>query len=132
MSATPEDERMTEETEYAGEMPKDARKWAMICHLVALVGLIGNGVGFVLGPLIVWLLKKEDHPFIDEQGKEALNFQLTMFIALFVCAPLILVFVGVFLMIAVAIMMIVFPIIAALKADKGIPYRYPLTVRMIK
>ena len=54
-------------------------KWAMVCHLAALVGLLGNGIGFLLGPLVVWLFKNEDDPFIDEQGKEAVNFQITMF-----------------------------------------------------
>jgi len=51
----------------------------MVCHLAALVGLLGNGIGFLLGPLVVWLFKKEDDPFIDEQGKEAVSFQIIMF-----------------------------------------------------
>ena len=55
------------------DIPREARKWAALCHAVALVGLVGNGIGFLLGPLVVWLIKKEDHPFIDEQGKEALK-----------------------------------------------------------
>ncbi len=123
---------MSEGPETAGEIPREARKWATICHLVALVGLIGNGIGFILGPLIVWLLKKEDHPYIDEQGKEALNFQITMFIAALVSLVLALLLISFFLMIAVGVMMIVFPIIAALKADKGVAYRYPLSIRLIK
>ncbi len=111
---------------------KDARKWAMICHLSALVGLIGNGIGFLIAPLIVWLVKKEDDPFIDEQGKEAVNFQITMFIAALVSGILILVAIGIILLIVVGILMIVFPIIAAIKASDGVHYRYPLTLRLIK
>ena len=48
----------------------DARKWALICHLSAFVGLLGNGIGFLLGPLVLWLIKKGDDPFVDDQGKE--------------------------------------------------------------
>ncbi|MDH3197944.1 MAG: DUF4870 domain-containing protein [Candidatus Krumholzibacteria bacterium] len=111
---------------------REARKWAMICHIIALVGLLANGVGYLLGPLIVWLLKKEDDPFIDEQGKEAVNFQITMFIALFAGALLLVIGVGILLLIAVGILMTVFPIIGAVKANEGVHYRYPLSYRFIK
>ncbi|NIM52490.1 MAG: DUF4870 domain-containing protein [Gemmatimonadales bacterium] len=104
----------------------------MICHIVALVGLIGNGIGFLVAPLIVWLIKKEDHPFIDEQGKEAVNFQITMFIAGFVSVILILVLIGIFLLFLVLLAMIIFPIIAAVKANDGEHYRYPFALRFIK
>jgi uncharacterized Tic20 family protein len=123
---------MTETTDTAGALPREARKWAMICHLSALVGLMGNGVGFLLAPLIIWLIKKEDHPFIDEQGKEAVNFQITMFIALLLGALLTLVVVGIVLLIAAAILMTVLPIVAGVKANKGEAYQYPLTIRFIK
>ena len=116
----------------AEEIPGEARQWAMACHLMALVGLIGNGVGFVLGPLIVWLLKKDDHPFIDEQGKESLNFQITMFIMLAISFLLTLVFVGFVLLIVVALVMTIFPIIAAIKVTDSVHYRYPFTIRFIK
>ena len=110
----------------------DARTWAMLCHLAALVGFLGNGVGFIVGPLLVWLLKRDTHPFIDEQGKEALNFQITMFIAMLVSALLILVLVGIALLAILGVLEIVFPIIAAFRANKGESYRYPLTIRFIK
>jgi uncharacterized Tic20 family protein len=110
----------------------EARKWAMICHLSALVGLLGNGIGFVLGPLIVWLLKKEEDPFIDEQGKEAVNFQLTMMIAAIISGILMLILIGFLLITIVVAMMIIFPIIGGVKANAGEHYRYPLTIRFIK
>lgn len=113
-------------------LTREHRKWAMLCHLTALVGLVGNGVGFLLGPLLVWLLKREEHPFVDGQGKEAVNFQITMFMALLVCIPLIFVLIGILLMIVIGILMIVFPIVGAIRANEGIPYRYPLSVRFIK
>jgi uncharacterized Tic20 family protein len=123
---------MTEETAEAAIPSKDARKWAMFCHLSALVGVLGNGLGFLVGPLVVWLLKKEDDPFINEQGKEAVNFQITMFIALFVSGILVLVVIGIVLLIVVGIMMIVFPIIGAIRANEGESYRYPFSIRFIQ
>ena len=104
----------------------------MGCHLIALVGLLGNGVGFVLGPLIMWLLKREDHPFIDDQGKESLNFQITMLIAMLVSGLLTLVFIGFILLFVFGIFMTVFPIIGAIKANDGVHYRYPFSIKFIK
>jgi len=116
----------------APETTPDARRWAMLCHLLALSGLLGNGIGFLLGPLVTWLVKREDHPFIDEQGKEAVNFQITMFLALIVSVPFLLILVGILMMIAIGILMVVFPIVAAIQASEGKPYRYPLTIRFIQ
>ncbi len=123
---------MTQEPQGTEAIGREARQWAMGCHLIALVGLLGNGIGFVLGPLIMWLLKREDHPFIDEQGKESLNFQITMFIALAVSGLLTLVFIGFVLLFIVGIIMTIFPIIGAIKANEGIHYRYPFSIRFIK
>ena len=123
---------MNTETELPAGPSKDACNWAMLCHLSALVGLLGNGIGFILGPLIVWLIKKEEHPFIDEQGKEAVNFQITMFIAFAVSAVLIFVLIGIPLLVILGILDIVFPIIAAIKTSNGEHYRYPFALRLIK
>ncbi len=111
---------------------RDQRRWAMFCHLAALLGLLGNGIGFLIGPLVVWLIRKDDAPFIDEHGKEAVNFQITMFLAFFLGLLLMLVLVGIVILIAVVILMIVMPIVAAIKASNGEHYRYPLTIRFIK
>ncbi len=123
---------MSATEEQVEGIPREARKWAMICHLSALIGLLGNGIGFLLAPLVIWLVKREDHPFVDEQGKEAVNFQITMFLALFVCIPLMLVVIGVILAVIVGFLMIIFPIIGAIKASDGESYRYPLSLRLIK
>jgi uncharacterized Tic20 family protein len=104
----------------------------MLCHLSALVGLLGNGIGFLLGPLIVWLIKREEHPFIDEQGKEAVNFQITMFIGFAVSAVLVFLLIGIPLLLILGVLDIVFPIIAAIKTSKGEHYRYPFAIRLIK
>ena len=59
------------------EVDKDARTWATVCHLSALIMLVGVPLGNILGPLVVWLAKKQKYEFVDDQGKEALNFQIT-------------------------------------------------------
>ena len=123
---------MTETQGSSVEPSREVRKWAMLCHLMALVGLLGNGIGFLLGPLVVWLLKKEDHPFVDDQGKEAVNFQITMLLAVLISVPLMLVIIGIFTAILAAILMIILPIFAAVRTNDGITYRYPLSIRFIK
>jgi uncharacterized Tic20 family protein len=111
---------------------RDARNWAMGCHLIALVGLLGNGLGFLVGPLIVWLVKREDDPFIDEQGKESVNFQITMILAIVVCVPLMLIVIGFPLLMLIGIWDVVLTIIAGVKAANGEHWRYPATIRFIK
>src|SRR5262245_10976235 len=67
----------------------NARLWGMLAHLTALSGLIGVPFGHILGPLVIWLIKRQEIPFVDDQGKESLNFQITSVIAALVCAALI-------------------------------------------
>jgi uncharacterized Tic20 family protein len=102
----------------------------MLCQLSVLVGLLG--IGFLLGPLVVWLVKKNDNPFIDEQGKEAVNFQLTMFLAALVSGILIFVIIGFFFLIVVAIIATVLPIIGAIKSSEGEHFKYPFALRLVK
>ncbi len=123
---------MNQETETPATIPREARKWAMVCHIISLVGLMGNGIGFFLGPLIVWLIKREDHPFIDRQGKEAVNFQLTMILAFLVSAILCLVVIGFLFIFILAVLIIVLPIIAAVKANEGKEFEYPFAIRFIR
>lgn len=107
------------------------RTWGMLAHLTALSGFV-IPFGFIIGPLIVWLIKKEDSAFVDDQGKEALNFQISIIIYCAVSAILILVVIGVFLLIALGILDVIFVIIASVKANSGEKYRYPLTLRLIR
>ena len=119
--------------EAAGtEQNRDARMWAMFAHLSALSGLVLAGIGFVIGPLVIWLMKKEEFPFVEEQGKEALNFQISMFIYGVIAGLLCFVCIGFVLAPLVGITDIVLLIIAAIKANNGEHYRYPLTIRFIK
>ncbi|MBN2415611.1 DUF4870 domain-containing protein [bacterium] len=115
----------------SGMNDSQARQWGMLCHLSALSLFIGFPFGNFLGPFIIWILKKDDHPFIDEQGKESLNYQISLFI--YACAAGILFFAaGWFLLILIGIAAIVFPVIATVRASDGRHYRYPLTIRLIK
>ncbi len=115
-----------------GGVSKDARTWAMACHLMALAGLVITGVGFILGPLVVWLIKKDEDPFIDDQGKEAVNFQITMFIAFVIAFFLLFFVIGVVIMPIVVVGDIVLTIIGAVKANEGVKYRYPFAIRFLK
>jgi len=124
-------------SEASKEVNKDARMWSMFCHLAGLAGLVVPVVGCIVGPLIIWQIKKEDFPFVDEQGKEAVNFQISMLLyavigsaaCLITCigAPLIPI-----VCFAVSIVDLIFLLIAAVKANNGYHYRYPLTIRFIK
>jgi uncharacterized Tic20 family protein len=114
------------------EINKDARMWAMFCHLAGLAGLVVPVIGCVIGPLVLWQIKKEEFPFVDEQGKEAVNFQISMLI--YGVASTVLVFCGVGLILApvVGIFDLIFLLIAAVKTNNGEHYQYPLTIRFVK
>jgi len=110
---------------------QEVRQWAMFCHLSALLG-IWIPFGTLIGPLILWQMKRESDPFIDAQGKEALNFQITVAIAATISFFLMLVVIGFFLLGLIAIGGLVLTIIAGVKVNDGVPYRYPFTWRVIK
>ncbi len=122
---------MTEEVEATETLSKDERMWGMLCHLTAFSGYL-IPFGSVLGPLIVWMIKKDEMPFVDDQGKESLNFQLTMLIAVIVSIILMFVFIGFLLLGVLVIFQIIVIIMAGIKANDGVKYRYPYTIRFIK
>ena len=113
------------------DISQDEKTWGMLAHLSTLVGSIVP-FGTILGPLVVWLMKKDTMPFVADQGKEALNFNITVLIAMIVGGILTLVLIGVLVMIVVGIAWLVLSIIAALAANKGESYRYPFTLRLVK
>jgi len=112
----------TEQHEAPTQHGDQSRMYAMLAHLTALSGYIGIPFGNILGPLIVWLIKKDEYPLVDDQGKESLNFQISLMI--YGLTIILIPFVYIFGLVEV--------IIAAVQADKGVPYRYPLTIRFIK
>lgn len=110
---------------------RDERMWAMLAHLASFSGFIVP-LGTVLGPLVIWLIKKDQSYYIDQQGKEAVNFNISILIYGIVSGILMLIAIGVLLAIATGIVWLVFTIIASTKANNGEHYRYPLTIRFIK
>jgi uncharacterized Tic20 family protein len=136
---SPQDRDIRPEREEAGfessamiEASKDARTWATVCHLSALSAFVGIPLGNILGPLVVWLLKRNDHPFVDDQGKEALNFQISMTIYGIVAGILVILLVGIALLALVAVTDFILVIVASMKANDGERYRYPFTIRLIQ
>lgn len=122
---TPESTQTPPVTPTQQEPSQDAKNLAMLCHLL---GLLTN----FLGPLILWIIKKDEDEFVDEQGKEALNFQITIMIALTVAGVTACIGIG-FIVAAIAgVADLVFCIMACLAASKGEHYRYPVAIRLIK
>ncbi len=113
-------------------IPKNFRNWAMIFHFAGLIGSIFLLFGNIIAPLILWLLKKEDHWFVDRHGKEAVNFQITMTIYGFIALVLTWVLIGWLFVVILIFMEIILVIVAAVKASDGGCYRYPLTIRFIR
>jgi uncharacterized Tic20 family protein len=104
----------------------------VLLHLSFLAGLVFPFGGSVIAPLVFWLVKRNQCPVFDQHGKEAVNFQISMVIYLFVSFILCIVGIGFLMLLILPILMLVFSIIAAVKASSGEFYRYPLTIRLIK
>jgi uncharacterized protein len=105
--------------------PDEEKTWAILAHLLPFVA------GF-LAPLVIWLVFKGRGPYLENQAKESLNFQLTLLIAYIVGGILTIIIVGVFIVIAAAIAQVVFQILAAVASSRYEWYRYPVTIRFIK
>lgn len=111
--------------------PKQERTWAMLCHLGALAGFL-IPFGNIIVPLIIWLVKKNESDLVDDQGKESLNFQITLAIGYLICVALFFVVIGIPLAMALGIYSLIMIIIASMKANEGQKYRYPFAIRLIK
>ena len=111
------------------EITAEAKRWAAMSHLSAFVMFLG--IPTLIGPLVAWLWKR-DIPYVDEQGKEALNFNISFLIYGLASALLILVLIGLVLLPIVFVTWFVLVIVASVKASAGEDYRYPLTVRFIR
>lgn len=125
-----------------GTPSKEERQWAMFAHLSALLGGLltsaFGGWGFFIGPLVIWLMKKDEMPFVADQAKEALNFNITVSAIFLILLVLTVMTLGIGilisgpLMLVVGIAALVLIIMAAIKANEGVAYRYPLTIRLVK
>lgn len=121
----------------------EEKQWAMFAHLSMLVGgLITSGwafnLGFFIGPLVIYLVKKDTMPFVADQAKEALNFAITVSIACFALMILTIMSFGIAALITLPLLMVIgivtliFVILAAIKANEGVAYRYPVALRLVK
>jgi len=122
--APPQPEQAPPAPETAA-VSQDSKNMGMLCHL------LGIFTGF-LGPLILWLIKKDEDKFVDQQGKEALNFQITVIFAIIASYILMIVFIGILLLPATLICNLIFSIMGSIAASKGQNYRYPVSIRLIK
>jgi len=104
----------------------------VLSHASALLGFFVPYAFHILGPLIIWLAKRNDSPEIDAHGKESLNFQLSMLIYNIVAGLLCLVLIGFVLLVILHFLNLVLVIVASIQASEGKLYRYPLTIRLIK
>ena len=104
------------------------RQWAMLLHLSIFAGYVIPFGGLIV-PILIWQLKKEELPKIDPHGKNAVNWIISHIIYIIACIPLIFLIIGIPLLIAVGVLSIVFPIVAAIKASNGEVWKYPLTIR---
>ena len=109
------------------------RQWAMGCHLIALCGIVVPvPAANLLGPLILWLVKREDGAFIDDEGKESLNFQISLFLYALVCLILTVIGIGLLLLLPLLLFGLVCVILASIKSSEGVAFRYPACIRLIK
>jgi hypothetical protein len=115
----------------AGEMDQEVRNTAVAAHLSTFAGLVVP-FGSVIGPLAVWLTRRQRHPFIDDAGREALNFGISIAIYGLVALVAALMLVGIPLLIAGVITWVVLASLAAIRASQGQSYRYPLTMRFVR
>lgn len=113
-------------------IPKgDETMWATFCHLGGLIGLL-IPPGNIIIPLVIYLVYRDRYPFVADQGKEAINFQISFTIYMIVSGILVLIALGLVLLFALLIFDLIVTIMAALRASQGIPYRYPLSIRFLQ
>ena len=116
--------------ESAGGLRAEERTMGMLCHLLAFSGYV-IPFGHLIGPLVMWMVKKDESAFVDANGKESLNFQITVTIATVVSGILCLLLIGFLLLPVVIVGSLVLTIIASIKANEGKVYRYPFCLRLI-
>lgn len=115
----------------APQLTQEERTWASLCHVAAFATFVLPSFGSIIGPLVVWLIKKDTSLFVNDQGREALNFQISCFIYFIITGLLSLVLIGIPFLIALGIFWLIEVILASVNASNGIAHRYPLTIHFI-
>lgn len=114
------------------DIDEDERNWGLMAHLSALLGLVIPSIGAILGPFLVWQMKGQESEYIEAQAKEALNFQISMFIYFVVSGLLCIILIGIPMLFVFGVIWVVSLVLACIKADKGIVYRYKFNMNLIK
>jgi len=107
------------------------RTWAMLCHLLAFAGFVVP-FGNIIGPLVIWLMKKQESALVADQGLESLNFQISVTIYAAIGVVLTFVAIGIPVLVALGVFEVVIVVIASVRANNGERYRYPLNLRLVK
>jgi uncharacterized Tic20 family protein len=127
-----DDVNRTDSSEPTTErMNTDANMWAMFCHLGGLIGLAIPPLNIIV-PLIIWMKYRDQFAFVNDQGMEALNFQISITIYSIVSSILILVVIGLFMLMCLGLFVLIVCIIATIQSSRGVSFRYPLTLRLIR
>jgi uncharacterized Tic20 family protein len=109
---------------------RDENMWAMLCHLSSLAGFV-IPFGNIIGPLAIWLIKKDEYPLVNDQGKESLNFQISITIYLIAAAILVIILIGLPILIILALADLVLVVLASIRANEGEKFRYPFAIKFI-
>ena len=117
---------------------QESRNWALAVHASALAGAFIGGVGSWVGPLVIWLIRRDSDPFVAEHAREALNFNITVALAIVIAFVLAVLTLGLGLLILIpaglvlGIFWLIWTIQATIAASRGEAYRYPLTLRLVR
>lgn len=114
------------------QLTQDDKTFGMVAHLAALAQFVVPTFGNVIGPLVIWLIKKDQSAWVNKQGKEALNFQISIAIYTLISIILIPLIIGIILLIGIGIFWLIMVILATIRVSEGEGFRYPLSIRFIK
>ena len=107
------------------------RNWAMFCHIAAFAGYF-IPFGGIIGPLVIWLSKRDESTWVNENGKASLNFQFSMLLYILLTIPLCFIIIGFPIIAVLLLLRIIFIVIASVRASKGEEFRYPLAIPFIQ
>lgn len=110
------------------KLSADDRTWGAVSHLAALIPIPGPNL---LGPLVVWLARRDSSEFLDEQGRESVNFQLSMLLLFVAALPLVFIGIGILILWVLPLMNTIFVIWAAICVSRGEDFRYPFNIRFL-
>jgi uncharacterized Tic20 family protein len=113
------------------ELSESERNWAMLCHLSAFAGFFFP-FGGIIGPLICWLSRKDESQWVDQNGKQSLNFEISVLLYMVLAAPLCIILIGIPIEIFLVFLKVICIIIASVKSSKGEEFRYPVTIPFIQ